>query len=765
MAIKDEIDKILEDRKKKADNLKKKKEDLASLLSSLSALDGLSQKAVDMISDESLREEYKAIFGKIDTQSIRGEIKRLREWINRGIERFGRDYISIATVGRARQGKSRFLQAVGDLDNQIIPAYDTTDCTGATSVIRNDSGMAEGLVSAMITFRQKQDLVNIVSSYIEAIDSSYLLENPIHFDDIGEIRLEKLSEKVEAGNVKQTIPLGHLKKIVENFDEFCDLFGRAPLSLNEPELIKQYVAQNNGKNSEDPDVEYYYKYLAVARADITCRFYADCGRIVLVDTVGLGDTKTGIEESMLNTVDEECDAAIVVTKPISTPQDKDVDLYNLLRDRFAQRDMKKWLFYVVNLHKGNNDNVVSSFANEIKTKQFDVCDCSVIDCSDKEAVNRDFMMPLLQKLVTNMNDIDQAFLDQIYGQWQQVMQKCSRFMDSLPQLSPIDPGQQASLKAFQIGQNTYQRMTAELKKKVLEWREEKDRPNSSLWNRVQEILNKMDNMAPSAQRLQRVIDTNGSMMPYGLWEAALNYTRNEITDQFNSIDDIMDKETITFKNSLVKTMYDALRGIMAENSDKEKHVADGGKEPDMMRWLQNITEEVFNDKPQYKQIYKAFQFLYQFEFNTREHVIQEVRRQLYSINPFAESYTSPEYNFSNTNTGEEVHYYLTSRMAVIEDELRHSLVNLYRTPNQTFYAAAEEFYDRITFAIDIDTQHSKKNDGRFVGMDWVWGNFFMEFNTKVQEENKERYSAVNELITLYNGNLALLNDMIAAFGR
>ena len=45
----------------------------------------------------------------------------------------------------------------------------------------------------------------------------------------------------------------------------------------------------------------YYKYLAVKKAEISCEFnFADAGKIVLQDTIGLGDTSLGIEEAMLD---------------------------------------------------------------------------------------------------------------------------------------------------------------------------------------------------------------------------------------------------------------------------------------------------------------------------------------------------------------------------------------------------------------------------------------------------------------------------------
>src|SRR5699024_10069978 len=112
----------------------------------------------------------------------------------------------------------------------------------------------------------------------------------------------------------------------------------------------------------------------------------------LVDTVGIGDTKYGIEDMMLNTVDKECDAAIVVTRPISGIQVSDLELYNSLREKFKDRDTSKWLFYLVNHFKGQNDNTVDAFCGEILSSKWAVAACSVVDASDQVAVRDQFLM-------------------------------------------------------------------------------------------------------------------------------------------------------------------------------------------------------------------------------------------------------------------------------------------------------------------------------------------------------------------------------------
>lgn len=751
MAIKEQIQKILTERTQKANILKEKREKINNLQTCLAVLGHFKDKAAN-ISDKGIREQYINLFENINTLLVEEEIYLLLDKIDNAIRRFERDYISIATVGKARQGKSTFLQSVGNLGNDIIPAYDTGDCTGATSVIYNTPDMDAGTVSVRITFKQQQDLVTIVEAYIKKIYPEYMEKHSITFNMIKDIDLTELKANIPAGDATRSEALKHLTKIVKHYNGIRTLFGSPAITLTDPEKIKTYVAQSNGKPEGDPELVYYYNYLAVARADIYCKFYSDCGKIVLVDTVGLGDTQHGIDESMIHTVDKECDAAIVVTKPISGVHEDDLKLYNSLRDNFIKRDMSQWLFYVANQHKGNNDNAVGIFLKDIMNGEYSICDRRQVDCSNPEDVNSNFMSPLLEKLIHNMNNIDKAYLTELSEQEKAVLQKYESFLKKLPVITHINPNQEAGMQAFQVGQNTYKKMTALLKNQVLYWRKEKKRPNNALWIRVQHILNGMDSLVPNTEELQSIIDSNGAMTPNNLWEVSCNYVRNKITDRFSEIDEVMKKETINFKNSLVQHMYYALKNILPQGEDIKEET----ESVDMLCWLKDVIDHTLHKDENYQQIYKAFQFLYEFEFSIRENVIQEIRKQLYSINPMAEGYYAPTYNFNPMDTGEQVYYYLTSRLSVIEDELRHSLFRLYRMPNQTFYAAAEEFYDRLTFAVDL----TEERQGEYKDMSQIWGNFFMQYSQKLWSDNAKRYEEVNALVTQYDGVKSALNDIL-----
>ena len=60
----------------------------------------------------------------------------------------------------------------------------------------------------------------------------------------------------------------------------------------------------------------YYKYLGVKCANIICAFpKKDAGKIVLVDTKGLGDTAIKVEENMLYAAENDSDAIILMYRP------------------------------------------------------------------------------------------------------------------------------------------------------------------------------------------------------------------------------------------------------------------------------------------------------------------------------------------------------------------------------------------------------------------------------------------------------------------
>ena len=764
--ISSQIDNILLQRKAKAAEMRRRREQILELKQALMGCRTLSAKAKS-IDDPKLQKQCMDMLSQVRvpmevlTQTDR-VLTRMQEVINR----FERDSLNIATVGRARQGKSTFLQAVSNLGNDIIPAFDAGDCTGAVSIIHNDPTMEAGQVRVDLTFRTKEEMLDIVKGYINNISPEYLQNNPLEYDHI----LSDLAMTMNSWDAEAQIQLDHLTRIVNEFNgtsdsksvSIRDLCGRSGMSLSDPNEIRKYVAQNNGKAVVDPLRENYYSYLAVSRAEIYCRFSDDVGKLVLVDTIGLGDTQLGIETSMLETVDKQCDAAIVVTKPITGVTQPDIDLYNLLAKNFRHRDMRKWVFYVANLHRGVNDKPVDIFHQHVTgNNNFAIADCKKLDCSDSESVRRDFLLPMLSSLLGSLDQIDNVHINEVDKMCAELQGMIRSMLEAFPKpevVGSTNPG----MEVANLGAECYTRLTSNLANQVSYWYEQRNKPNATLWNRVKDILNNLESILPSEEVLQKVLDQSGDLTGFDLWQRPLNYVRNEITDQFIAIDDLMEQETLAFKNALVGELYNSLKTMGSADDEPDAPAAsEDPEEPqeekpvDQTKWLWSVMEPLIRDNPEYVQIYRAFQFLDQFTFNVRAQIIQEVRYQLGIINPMTvEFYMQPNYVFSKANAGQSVHFYMTSRLAILEDGLRQSLMQMNKMPNQAFYAAAEEFYDRLTFASDF-------KNGKFVNMSAIWNKFFAQYSNIIWKKELEKQETVKKVMEEYKEYCNLLSSKLS----
>src|SRR5699024_7883268 len=75
-----------------------------------------------------------------------------------------RKTINVSAVGDSRSGKSRFMQTVSGLDNDCIPSFEGSFCTGVRSIIQNeDLEMPE----AVITLKTEQDVIDEINEKLE----------------------------------------------------------------------------------------------------------------------------------------------------------------------------------------------------------------------------------------------------------------------------------------------------------------------------------------------------------------------------------------------------------------------------------------------------------------------------------------------------------------------------------------------------------------------------------------------------------------------
>ena len=222
--------------------------------------------------------------------------------------------------------------------------------------------------------------------------------------DVDSIANQKLSNKQESW-------LERLYAYVEHYEEYAPLVSQQ-FNVNSKEDIRQYVAQYL------VDMTPVYKYLAVKEVQIFTPFnYSDAGQIQLVDTIGLGDAKSlGLQDKMVDTLVNDSDAAVMVRMPSEkgdSISDEDNELYDFVNEQMKGRDIEKWLFFVLNVYPGNkkvSESFFQQLEKKVKGKTLRAAFVKKVNCSEKEDVEANLLVPMLDFLSTNLAEVDNSLM-------------------------------------------------------------------------------------------------------------------------------------------------------------------------------------------------------------------------------------------------------------------------------------------------------------------------------------------------------------------
>lgn len=338
MAIAEKIQQITQKRSQKVSSFKQKESWLKELNDNVKKIDTLR---FEMLQKSDIDAEIKNTIQNISTLQYLNQSNIVENKLKNIIERFSRKEIAISVVGGARQGKSQLLQSISNLDNRVIPAFKSSDCTGATSRIKNVVGQKQP--KAHITFYEQSEMIQIVQKYFDEIfgKDKFRVDS---FEKIGSFNISDLKNQIAIGSA-ESAKFDHLKKYIEHFDDWKNEVFKGFIDVEDENKIQEYVSQHNGETENDPKRVNFYKYLAVKECEISCEFKnSDTGDIVLRDTIGLGDTSIGIEDKMLDSIGKYSDAAIIVRRPdslVGKLEEKDVELYKKLNSEFEKRNMNK----------------------------------------------------------------------------------------------------------------------------------------------------------------------------------------------------------------------------------------------------------------------------------------------------------------------------------------------------------------------------------------------------------------------------------------
>lgn len=597
--------------------------------------------------------------------------------------RFERDTINISVIGRAGQGKSRLLQSISGVDNAIIPADSGGDCTGAKSVICNSS---EPLCAYINCYNEKE-LLEQVQRYLDSLNYGEILGS---VSQIPAIDTNRIAEK-ELTN-KQESYYERLLAYVNHYNEYSALIGTTR-QVSAKDDIRQYVAQYLLDGTK------VYKFLAVKEVQICTPFnYADAGKIMLIDTIGLGDTSIGLREKMLDTLVNDSDAAIMLRRPDKERdgvREEDNDLYDMINERMAGRDIEKWLFYVLNIYADNSKTGENLYEQLMRKfgKTLKAAFIKKIDCADKNAVEEKLIIPMLDNLSSNLTDVDNSLLRvantlliNSYNEFFALGERVKSLSDS-NFVKALDAG-----GLFDTLYEDELNLARKLEELNLQYKNHTVKCED-IENEVKKSLVTITDECPTYDEILNNLK-DGKTHPATLYEKMSDQYRALISDKFDEIN----KETVVaLQEGLKHSIIEVLRAddggrlnIVPLNTENSA--------PDNIEWLDAFITQKLTEFPIVKE---AFLDILNYRLNIEGMLEYYVNTSLEYLDP-EEKKKFTRIDFSSVESKEEEAELIEQALLAAARDVAHTLVNmiqdLLQIPYNSFYARIRKLRERIIYS-------------------------------------------------------------------
>ncbi len=432
--ITEKIDSIIAKRKERLPELSKTSDKLDKMLSDLEVFKRkknefkrkiIESNIIDNLNESEKNEVLENLNNNITDEkidSIREKINTTKTICEEAFNKFKKDNICIAIVGGARNGKSKLIQTVTGLDDRLVPTSAENFCTGARSTIENDDNF-----KVKIEFYTEEELLKKVISkyknYKEFIKYGSKNCNLNNLSDIKE--LYNCLRKEDIKNGRQY--LKRLKDYAEQQEAYKSYLGCDTKVLGENQIdeIRKFVSQIEEKLLENGNklIIKHFEFLAVKRVCIYCPFKVTTVRkIVLVDTVGLGETSLGIEDDMLDTIKKEADFVLMLRAmskdPTAILEDDDFDIYNKIINAISDIEPNKWCYWVFNRNTSNyveglfENRYYDNLIENLKSSDNPHFPAAIlnIDCSKHDEVMNGLINPMLQHISDNLGIIDKSYI-------------------------------------------------------------------------------------------------------------------------------------------------------------------------------------------------------------------------------------------------------------------------------------------------------------------------------------------------------------------
>ena len=650
-------------------------------------------------------------------------------------ERFSRKELHISFIGRAGQGKSLVMQNISGLGRNVIPSSEGGDCTGAKSVITNDSNATA--VHAKIEFFNESEMIEIVNTYLDRIFHGSYNVGSIY--EIKNLPIDFLKSKLDDSQVEENGLFPQLVKYVKHIGDFEADLGK---TKDVPEAdIEKYVAQfKHGDNATK-----YFNYLGVKLANIICKFpKVDAGKIVLVDTIGIGDTSIGTENKMLDTVENDSDAIIMMFRPDSLRprlSNDEVAIVNKVSKRITPDYAREMFFMLLNkvtAAKGENVKYIAEVRQQIDERNFPIASILEVNCSNPSEVETELLNPVLNQLADRIGAVDEFLINRINELGQTLRAEYAAIASAFDKVfvGAANDDVKRALRS-EIKTTSEINVLGGLRKLCLEKYFPLRDKSCEEWARAsKEKLKTVFTSIPTKEKIVEMLD-NGTINQVNAGEICTDMMRIEIINAFTDLNYTLDKLISDFKSEVLSILIDDDKGRLGKILPLENNSPQD--------WIDKFIEKT-DCQNKYPKIERALRVLKEFTINVQGFLIYEIRRSLDVID-FSLMKHSFEINapLADKNAvADEIRVWLDSYAEKVHNAVETKLRKINSVPNAAMFAALKDFYDRAAYAgrDEITTVVDEWHD---LYEDWisaVWSEEYKNhFALKVQAEELENMIA------------------------